>query len=92
VLNRNVLISDEKGFKGNWVAVPIEDFDAAKRALDIADTNLSLAASAEQKARLQRDELVQYIRDLTKVLVQIHPNLKGIDAGAELRIGIVLGK
>ena len=32
-LDRNVIIEDELGFVGKWVAIPAEDFDALRQAL-----------------------------------------------------------
>ena len=36
MLQRNVLIEDEYGFKGQWVAVPREDFDTLRAFLAAA--------------------------------------------------------
>ena len=37
MLKRNVLIVDELGFKGEWVAIPREDFDILRGLLSIRE-------------------------------------------------------
>lgn len=33
-LKRNVIIENEKGFQGSWIAIPREDFDSLKEFLN----------------------------------------------------------
>ena len=34
MLRRNAVIRDDEGFEGNWLAIPEEDFDALRAAIE----------------------------------------------------------